>query len=239
MTPLTAIALALAAAAVAAHGGLLWYATVAQQALSLGSTASLTGWLLALLGIYYVLRSDFRGLGSVLLGIAGITALFTAGGQLPAEAGTAPLWQFVSHALMATLAYSLLAAAALLAFAGSLKDRRLRHVGTAGWTVRLPSLDDIERHMFACILAGFALLSLAIFSGLIFVRDLMAQHLAHKTVLASLAWVIFGVLLLGRWQFGWRGRKATTLALVGFALLLLAYFGSRFVLEMVLGRQWG
>ena len=65
----------------------------------------------------------------------------------------------------------------------------------------------------------------------------MAQHLAHKTVLSALAWLIFGVLLFGRLRFGWRGRRAVRLVLSGIVLLVLAYFGSKFVLELVLSRQ--
>ncbi|MDH3590199.1 MAG: cytochrome c biogenesis protein CcsA [Gammaproteobacteria bacterium] len=229
-----------ALAAIATHGWLLWQAALATTAsFSLGSTVSLTGWLLALLAIGYTLRPDFRALAALFLAGAGIAALFTDSIVGASRAGDQPLWQFVSHAVMATLSYSLLAAAAALALASALKDRRLRHSGAAGWTSLLPSLDDMERHMFGAIVSGFALLSLAMFSGLIFVRDLMAQHLAHKTVLTSIAWIIFGILLVGRWQFGWRGRKAVNLTLAGFVILALAYFGSRFVLETILGRQWG
>ena len=97
----------------------------------------------------------------------------------------------------------------------------------------------MEAILFGTIWVGFGILSLAIFSGLIFVENIFAQHLAHKTTLAIIAWIIFAVLIVGRWQFGWRGRKAVYLTLGGFALLALAYFGSKLVLEVILGRQWG
>jgi ABC-type uncharacterized transport system permease subunit len=61
----------------------------------------------------------------------------------------------------------------------------------------------------------------------------------HKVVLAIVAWLLFGMLLLGRLRFGWRGRRALRWALSGYALLALAYFGSKLVLETVLGRHWG
>ena len=83
------------------------------------------------------------------------------------------------------------------------------------------------------------MLTLALFSGFIFIDNLFAQHLVHKTVLSCLAWFVFAVLLFGRWRFGWRGRTATIWALSGFALLALAYFGSKIVLESILGRHWG
>jgi ABC-type uncharacterized transport system permease subunit len=80
---------------------------------------------------------------------------------------------------------------------------------------------------------------LAVFSGFLFVDNLFAQHLIHKTSLSLLALILFGILLAGRWLAGWRGRRAVYLYLWGFAVLGLAYFGSRFVLEEVLGRTWG
>jgi len=80
------------------------------------------------------------------------------------------------------------------------------------------------------------LLTLTLLSGILFVDNLFAQHLIHKTVLSIAAWFVFGALLFGRWRYGWRGRRAVRMTLVGMALLLLAFFGSRFVLELVLQR---
>jgi ABC-type uncharacterized transport system permease subunit len=93
--------------------------------------------------------------------------------------------------------------------------------------------------MFRLIGAGFVLLTLALLTGFIFVTNLFEQHLFHKTVLSLAAWVLFGILLIGRTRYGWRGRAAVRWALSGFAMLTLAYFGSKFVLETVLGKHWG
>ena len=87
--------------------------------------------------------------------------------------------------------------------------------------------------------AGFAGLTLAVVSGAMFVEDLFAQHLVHKTVLSLLALLLFGTLLAGRYFAGWRGKRAVYLYLGGFALLCLAYFGSRYILEELLHRSWG
>ena len=84
--------------------------------------------------------------------------------------------------------------------------------------------------------AGIILLTLSIASGLIFLDNFFAQHLAHKTVLSLLAWIIFTTLLVGRYRFGWRGMRAVRWTLGGCGLLVLAYFGSKFVLEVVLNR---
>ena len=73
-------------------------------------------------------------------------------------------------------------------------------------------------------------------TGILFVADLFGQHLIHKTALSIIAWLVFGVLLWGRWRHGWRGRSAVNLTLTGMAILLLAFFGSKFVLEVILHR---
>ena len=79
----------------------------------------------------------------------------------------------------------------------------------------------------------------AVSSGFAFVENLFAQHLVHKTALSLLALVLFGLLLAGRRFAGWRGRRAVYLYLWGFLILCLAYFGSRYILEEILGRSWG
>lgn len=94
----------------------------------------------------------------------------------------------------------------------------------------------MERVLFELVWAGIVLLTLSIISGLLFLDNFFAQHLAHKTVLSLLAWVIFTTLLIGRYRFGWRGMRAVRWTLGGCALLILAYFGSKFVLEVVLNR---
>jgi ABC-type uncharacterized transport system permease subunit len=93
--------------------------------------------------------------------------------------------------------------------------------------------------LFGVTTAGFLSLLLAVLSGFLFVENLFAQHLVHKTVLSIIALIIFGVLIAGRHFAGWRGRRAVSLYLWGFAILCLAYFGSRFILEIVLNRSWG
>jgi ABC-type uncharacterized transport system permease subunit len=94
----------------------------------------------------------------------------------------------------------------------------------------------MESLLFEMIALGFALLTLALGTGFMFLEDMFAQHLAHKTLLSVLAWSVFGVLLWGRFRFGWRGRTALRWTLVGFVVLMLAYFGSKFVLELILHR---
>lgn len=96
----------------------------------------------------------------------------------------------------------------------------------------------MERALFQLIGIGFVLLSASLLTGIGFIKDWLAQHLAHKTVLSVSAWLIFGGLLLSRWKVGLRGRQATHWTLVGYAVLLLAYFGSKVVLETLMNTHW-
>ena len=118
-------------------------------------------------------------------------------------------------------------------------DKRLRSRKPLGWLKILTPLESLESGCFQSIIAGFLLLTLALVSGAFFIEDLFAQHLVHKVVLAMTAWVVFGILLFGRMRFGWRGRQAMRWTLAGYILLGLSYFGSKLVLETLLGRHWG
>ena len=112
-----------------------------------------------------------------------------------------------------------------------------------GWTAKLledlPPLLALERILFRLIAAGFTFLTLTAVTGIFFSEQVFGKPLTldHKTVFTLVSWLVFGVLLLGRWQRGWRGKTALRLTLGGFALLLLAYVGSRFVLEVILRRS--
>jgi ABC-type uncharacterized transport system permease subunit len=140
------------------------------------------------------------------------------------------------HIVVSMLAYSFLNIAALQAILLALQDWRLKTHHASGFVRSLPPLQTMEKLLFQLIGAGFVLLSVSLVTGFLFVEDLFAQHLAHKTVLSIAAWGVFAALLGGRWFRGWRGRIAIRWTLGGFAALMLAYFGSKLVLELVLHR---
>lgn len=233
--------LALGLMAVLLHAVLLWRSLFAKPTLSFtaAETASLIGWPMGAIAVAIAwVRPRFAGVSGVLMVIAGIVAAITVEGPT-GYALEQQNWEIAAHIVLSTLAYALLTIAVALAVALALLDRRLRNRRPLGWLTVLPSVEALEAGTFQALAAGFAVLTLALFSGFVFVEDLFAQHLIHKTVLSCLAWVVFAVLLFGRWRFGWRGRLATTWTLSGFALLGLAYFGSKIVLESILGRHWG
>lgn len=98
----------------------------------------------------------------------------------------------------------------------------------------LPPLQTMESLLFGLIITGFTLLTLALVSGLLFVDNFFAQHLVHKTVFSIVAWLVYGILLWGHFRWGWRGKTATLWTLGGFTLLMLAFWGTKFVLEVIL-----
>ncbi|HLA31971.1 MAG TPA: cytochrome c biogenesis protein CcsA, partial [Pseudomonas sp.] len=114
------------------------------------------------------------------------------------------------------------------------QDHQLKHKHPSGLIKNFPPLQTMESLLFGFLWGGWLLLSLSLLSGALFINDLFAQHLAHKTILSCFAWVVFGVLLWGRHQLGWRGHKAIRWTLAGFCLLMLAYFGSKLVREFIL-----
>lgn len=144
-------------------------------------------------------------------------------------------WQLLMHAILALLAYATLAIASLLALMLFFQERALRNHKIHGWLKALPPLVHMETLLFRTVGVGFILLSFVLVTGVLFVDDMMAQHLWHKTVLSILSWIVFAGLLFGRWRYGWRGPRAVRLTLIAMSLLLLSYFGSRAVLE-ILGR---
>lgn len=139
-----------------------------------------------------------------------------------------------THVFLSLVAYSVLALAAAQAVLVAIQRRFLSKHKPGGFIRTLPALDRTEALLFTLLSVGFALLSLSLLSGFFYLEDMFAQQLAHKTILSCLGWIIFATLLFGRWKFGWRGKKAVRWTLTGFALLLLAYFGSKIVLEIIL-----
>ncbi len=202
--------------------------------LSFFNALSLVGWLVATLLFATTLRQPLESLSIVLLPLIITTLLIdlvapNLNRQIVA-AGTG----LQMHVLGSLLAFSILLLAAAQALVLSYQDYHLRNHQLTSWVRHLPPLQHMESFLFQLIWLGFFLLSAALVSGWFFLDDIFAQHLLHKTVLSFLAWVLFAMLLMGRLLAGWRGRKAIHWTLGGFALLVLAYFGSKMVLEIIL-----
>jgi ABC-type uncharacterized transport system permease subunit len=200
---------------------------------------SLLGWTLAVLACLISIDKQNRVLGALLLASAAVGAAMTGAGRNYAEATIRAGWELTAHILLSMASAALLFAAAVTALLLIFLERRLRTRRISSLPNSLPPLDALEKVMFRLIAAGFGFLTLALFTGFVFVTNLFTQNLLQKTVLSLIAWLLFGVLLIGRWRFGWRGRSAVQWTLSGFAVLAVAYFGVKFVLEYIYGRHWG
>lgn len=197
---------------------------------------SMTGWLA--LTIYGVESRMFpqlhaqrilSGLGAVVV----LLALLFPGALLQADSP----WLAV-HLALGITSYGLFAAAVIHAWLMRRAETRMREAGVPDGGIPLLTL---ERLTFQFVLAGFVLLTATLLFGWLFGETLYGPGRAwrwdHKTVFSLLAWITFALLLLGRWRFGWRGRRAVRVLYTGSGLLLLGYAGSRFVLEVVLRRM--
>ena len=230
--------LALGWGAALLHAMILAQTVFQPPGLNLGffNALSFTGWLIGVVLLAAAMVRPVENLGIVVLpfdALMLVLGLLFPSERIVADAGR---WPLELHILIAILAYALLALAAVQAVLLAIQDYRLRHRQPGGFLRGIPPLTAMESLLFQMIGAGFILLSITLVSGLFFLEDLFAQHLVHKATLSFIAWGVFGVLLWGRWRFGWRGRTAIRWTLSGFVFLALAYFGSKLVLELVLRR---
>ena len=231
--------LAIAVVAVIAHAVALRPLLFVPGGLDLGffQVASLVGWQVAIVVLLAVARLPLAGVAAAVLPVVALSALG------PVALDSTSVREFdaglAAHVLLSLLAYALLAFAAVQVIVLAVQDRQLHRRRTDGWVRALPPMEVMESLLFRFIAAGFVLLGGALATGFAFVDDLFAQHLVHKTVLSVVAWTLFGVLLWGRWRRGWRGRTALRWTLAAFAFLVLGYFGSKLVLELILERRWG
>jgi len=141
------------------------------------------------------------------------------------------------HIILSLSAYAVLLMATIHAVLLWFQNRELKNKQKRRiWVNLLPSVQTMESLLFDLIITGFILLTIALGLGFFTVDNFFAQHLAHKTAFSIISWFIYGALLLGHYKFGWRGQKAIRFTLVGFLLLAIGFIGSKFILEMILGR---
>jgi len=201
------------------------------------SIASIISSIVALLLIFASLTKPIEKLGIAIFPIAITLLLLTIYFPSNEQALHFYTWQMKTHILSSIIAFSLLNIAALQAIFLALQEQQLRKRPPSKIILTLPPLQTMEAFLFQMIGAGIIFLTISLLSGFIFIDDLFAQHLAHKTVLSIFAWFIFSALFFGRIRYGWRGQTAIQWTLIGFTSLLLAYFGSKMVLELILNRS--
>jgi ABC-type uncharacterized transport system permease subunit len=240
----------------ALHGYVCYRDIFTEQGLIFGFAQALS--LMAWVGItIYWIEAWFFPLNGMLPLILCIAMIFTffpvafEGAIISTKAVHSP-W-FRLHFLTANVAYGIMFLAALQAILMTWQDRSLRSnrkQETNSWVQsvlfgkrlslldQLPPLLTMERVLFNMISIGFGLLTIAVFSGVFFSQTLFGRPLIfdHKTVFALISWAMFAGLLFAHWRIGLRGAEASKWVFGSFGVLLLAYVGSRFVLEVILRR---
>ncbi len=224
--------------AVALHAVVLYNTLFVAEGLDLGffKSGSLILWLISLTVMLGAFANPVENLGILLLPLAGLANLLVMLFPVHHTLMPAQAMELKIHILMSIMAYALLTIAAVHALVLSIQDKHLRNRKPGGFIRALPPLETMENLLFQMIGLGFFLHSLSLITGMIYLDDMFAQHVAHKTVLSIIAWFVFATLLWGRWRFGWRGTTAIRWTLSGFFVLLLAYMGSKWVMEILLGR---
>ncbi|MCB1759846.1 MAG: cytochrome c biogenesis protein CcsA [Gammaproteobacteria bacterium] len=230
------LGIALGFAGVVLHGLFIYHHAFTHGGINLGffDAGALVAWTILLLLLISSLSKPVENLGIVLLPLAALLVLLDTRYHTSHFLAADAPWGLRIHVLISLLAYSLLTMASVQAVLLAVQDHHLRNRHPGGFIRALPPLQTMEALLFEMIGAGFVLLTVALLSGLFFLEDMFAQRLVHKTLLSILAWLVFGALLWGRFRSGWRGQKALIWTLTGFVVLMLAYFGSKFVLELIL-----
>lgn len=203
-----------------------------------GTALSLMVWLAVLFYWIENFYARLDGLQALVMPAAAVCALLPAFFPPPHLLDKADSPAFRAHFIVAMLAYSLFTLATLHALLMSVAEKRLHDANLSKAFSSLPPLLTMEHLLFRLIRIAFVLLTLTLVSGIVFSEDLFGKafEVDHKTVFAFVSWLIFGALLLGRRLRGWRGKVAQRWTIAGFAALMLAYVGSRFVIEVVLHR---
>ncbi|MBZ0248769.1 MAG: cytochrome c biogenesis protein CcsA, partial [Burkholderiales bacterium] len=223
------------------HGMLVYSGVLSDEGLNLGVSNSISLIIWLTVAIYWLASLAVPGLASIQglwapVALVAVILQAVVPSHYLVRHGGDPL--FTLHFAIAMLAYSLFIVATMHAVV-MLAEQKWLHRGILPPFLRsLPPLLEMEALLFRILFAAFVLLTLTVVSGLFFSEQVFGKPLqaTHKTVFGIVSWLIFGSLLWGRYFRGWRGKRAVYLTLWGFAALLLAYLGSKFVLEIILHR---
>ena len=214
------------------HGACLFLGMFNEVGTNLGvfNVASLVGWLIILLAAFIMFIKPVANLTIVLLPVSCVMLtlpLFLGDRNFIPRSGDMTL-----HIGISLVAYSLLAIAALQALYLWIARRRIK--AHRPILTFFPPLPEMEKTLFQITSIAFVLLSAGLAVGAVHVENMIEQHLAHKIFFSVLAWVIFAILLVGRYLKNWQGERAIGYVVSGFTVLAVGFFGSKFVLELII-----
>lgn len=214
--------------AICMHGWVLhhWIDLPTGQNLNFLNILSMVIWLAALLTILSNLRLPVLNLGLFIFPLAALSIIAIVLFPSTYVLNTAHHPKALIHVLLSVLAFSFMCIAAIQAIFVAIQEYSLRKKQTGLIQTLLP-LETMESFLFQTIAIGFILLTIVLLTAIIFFHHIFAPDILQKTLLTITSWIIFGALLFGRYIAGWRGKIAIRGTLLGFILLLLAYFGSK------------
>ncbi|MGQ7275551.1 cytochrome C assembly family protein [Marinobacter sp. V034] len=224
--------------ALVSHGTLIWTIIPEPSTLNFGffPASLLISWFVVL---FLVILNNFKPIQFLFLAIyplAAITVVFVLAFHSPPHYVSQHNWGMLAHIALSITAYSLFTLASVQALLVHMQNRQLKRNYNSMVVRNLPPLQTMESLLFELLWAGVIVLTLAIITGAVFVHDLFAQDLAHKSLFSIMSWLVFSGLLVGHYTLGWRGLTASRWTLAGCALLMLGYYGSKFVLELIFHR---
>ncbi len=202
--------------------------------LSFFATGSLSSWMVVLIILASSLRKPVENLLVVILPLAIAAIACSVIAPAPSSILTSRQPGLIGHILISILAYSTMTVAAFQALLLAYQEKHLKAHLPTGIIKAFPPMQTMEKLLFEFLWVGLILLTIALGSGFVYLQDMFAQQIAHKTILGVMAWCLFATLLAGRMRLGWRGRTAIRWTLSGFFVLMLAYFGSKLIIELVL-----
>ena len=219
------------------HGLATYWTVFTESGFNLGifTIGSLIAWVMVTFVLLSIVRLPVHNLLTLVFPISAIglvTALFLDSTYVPRETLSGSL---VFHILTSLVAYSILLMAACQSVVLAFQEHYIRARRSISLIRLLPPLQTMEALLFTLLWVGIVVLTIAILSGYAFLDDMFAQHVSHHTILSSASWLTYAGLLAGHRLFGWRGTTAVRWTLIAFSLLVLGYFGSKFVYEIILG----
>jgi ABC-type uncharacterized transport system permease subunit len=227
-------------AALLLHTWLAWQdiVTAAGLDLSLANAVSVVGGLVAAVALASGLLRTLPAMATIVLPVAGLAVLLPAFFSHPHDYAFADKPLAAAHVAVALVSYALFLVAAVQALILMGFEKRLHRRLPDPTLAGVPPLLTLERFLFRLVTTGFVLLTLTLLSGMVFAEQVFGRAVpfTHKVVFSILGWLTFGALLFGRWRYGWRGRTALRWIIAGTVFVFLAYLGSKFVLEVLLGR---
>lgn len=224
------------AAGVVVHGVSAYSVLHQHQGFSFGlfNVASIIFWAINLIVVLSSIRKPLHNLFILLLPFSILAILvslvFNTNKTLELSLG------IFAHILLSILAYAIFTIASFHALLLAWQNRKLKLKQPHSVMGLLPPLQTMETLLFEFVWVGEILLTFALLTGSLFLENMFAQHLSHKVVFSAIAWMIYAILLFGRHRLGWGGMSAIKWTIGGFVALAIAYFGSKFVLELLLAR---